>query len=65
MNILKAIATLGQGAADSALQHRLKNDPKLKRKNAAKARKLGEACTPCAAGAYIDNLRKTFTPQEQ
>lgn len=64
MNLFQALAHVGQGAAISAATHQMKTDPVLKRKNAAKARAMAEKCTPCAAGAYVQQLRDAFSPKK-
>ena len=43
------------------MRHQLRTDPKLMRANMQKQKKMAEACMPCAAGAYIQQLRQTFS----
>jgi len=57
---LDAFVSVGQGAAETAAIHQLKTDPKIKRRMRQKHKRLTEGCTPCAAGAYVENLRKMF-----
>ena len=61
MNLFEALATIGQGVARSVASHQLRNDPKLRRKAAAKT----EGCTPCAAAAYVENLQEAFSNNGQ
>lgn len=59
MDIWDALESGVGGIANSALRHQMKHSPKMRADARARARKL-EGCTPCAAGAYVQQLRDTF-----